>query len=174
MNGDHRVSTLKVLGNPPRAPEGRAAEVTARKGFAQEEVRVCTERWIDEGGSWIDEGGSDEAPARWTCGYCGVEARWMSDHEQRGLPANWTENQQGAFCLACRRELAAEAAVSRTSLDLSFRERARLRSFAVIEFEVRRDPCRSNAKIANAVHTSVVAVQKARQRLDAHADENDN
>jgi len=97
----------------------------------------------------------------------------MSGHEQRGLPASWTENHQGAFCLACRRELAAEAAVSGTSWDLSIRERARLRSFAVIEFEVRRDPHRSNAKIANAVHTSVVAVQKARQRLGAHADEND-
>jgi hypothetical protein len=172
------VSTLNVLGNPPGTPEGPATEVTARKGAAHgaagEEVRIATERWIDEGGSWIDEGGSDEAPARWTCGYCGVEVRWMSGHEQRGLPASWTENHQGAFCLACRRELAAEAAVSGTSWDLSIRERARLRSFAVIEFEVRRDPRRSNAKIANAVHTSVVAVQKARQRLGAHADENDN
>jgi hypothetical protein len=161
------VSMLDFLGNPPGAPEGPATEVTARRGAAREEVRIATERWIDEGGS-------DEAPARWTCGYCGVEVRWMSGHEERGLPANWTENHRGAFCLACRRELAAEAAVSGTSLDLSIGERARLRSFAVIEFEVRRDPGRSNAKIANAVHTSVAAVQKARRRLGAHGDGTDN
>jgi hypothetical protein len=54
-------------------------------------------------------------------------------------------------------------------LDLSIQQRARLRSSAIIEFEVRRDPGRSDAKIANAVHTSVVAVQKARERLGAHA-----
>lgn len=104
-----------------------------------------------------------DAPQRWTCGKCGVEARWNSSHEQRGLPANWTENHQGPVCLHCRRELAADAAVS--TLDLSLKERARLRSSTIIEFEVRRAPDRSNSQIASAVHTSVVAVQKARERL---------
>jgi len=50
-------------------------------------------------------------------------------------------------------------------LDLSLKERARLRSSTIIEFEVRRAPDRSNSQIASAVHTSVVAVQKARERL---------
>jgi hypothetical protein len=89
----------------------------------------------------------------------------MRGYEQRGLPANWTENHQGPVCLACRRGLAAEAAVGDAPLGLSTQERARLRSVAVVEFEVRRDPSRSNAQIASAVHTSVVAVQKARVRL---------
>jgi len=95
----------------------------------------------------------------------------MDSHERRGLPANWTENLRGPVCLHCRRELAADAAVSR--LDLSLKERARLRSSSVIDFEVRRAPDRSNSQIANAVHTSVGAVQKARDRLsvsDAPAD----
>ena len=87
----------------------------------------------------------------------------MSGHEQRGLPANWTENHQGPVCLHCRREQAADAAVGR--LDLSLKERAQLRSHSIIEFEVRRAPDRSNSQIANAVHSSVVAVQKARERL---------
>jgi hypothetical protein len=50
-------------------------------------------------------------------------------------------------------------------LDLSLKERARLRSHTIIEFEVKRAPDRSNSQIASAVHTSVVAVQKARERL---------
>jgi hypothetical protein len=108
-----------------------------------------------------------EAPLRWTCGNCGVEVRWHSNHEQRGLPANWTLNHQGPVCLHCRRELAANAAVS--SLDLSLQERARLRSSTVVDFEVRRAPNRTNSQIASAVHTSVVAVQKARERLGASA-----
>jgi hypothetical protein len=52
-------------------------------------------------------------------------------------------------------------------LDLSLKERARLRSSTIIEFEVRRAPDRSNSQIASAVHTSVVAVQRARERLGA-------
>lgn len=109
---------------------------------------------------------SDEGAACWTCGYCRVQVRWMSGHEHRGLPANWTENQEGPACLACRRSLAGEAAVNGTP-DLSLRERTRLRASGVVEFEVNRDPTRSNAEIAHAVHTSVVAVKKARDRLGA-------
>lgn len=110
-----------------------------------------------------------EPGAHWICGYCGVQVRWMSGHKNRGLPDNWTEEQQGPVCLGCRRELAANAAITGTSSDLPIKERARLRSFALLEFEVSRDPNRSNAQIASAVHTSVVAVQKARDRLGAVA-----
>jgi hypothetical protein len=89
----------------------------------------------------------------------------MRGRENRGLPANWAEDHQGPLCLGCRRQQAAEAAVTGTQSGLSTQERARLRSFALVEFEVRRDPTRSNGQIASAVHTSVVAVQKARERL---------
>jgi hypothetical protein len=106
-----------------------------------------------------------EAPQRWTCGKCSVEVRWTGSHEQRALPPNWTDSHQGPVCLHCRREQVADAAVS--TLDLSLKERARLRSHSIIEFEVTRAPDRSNSQIASAVHTSVVAVQKARERLDA-------
>ena len=110
-----------------------------------------------------------DAPLPWTCGNCGVEVRWLGNNEQRGLPANWTENHQGPVCLHCRRELAAEAAVSRP--DLSLQERARLRSSTIVEFEVMRTPDRSNSRIASAVHTNVGAVQKARKRLGAPLDQ---
>lgn len=107
----------------------------------------------------------EEAPQRWTCGNCGVEVRWNSSHEQRGLPANWAENHEGPVCLHCRRQLAADAAVSRSGLSL--KQRARLRASTIVEFEVRRAPDRTNSQIAGAIHTSVVAVQKARERLGA-------
>jgi hypothetical protein len=91
----------------------------------------------------------------------------MEGHERRGLPADWIENAGGPVCLHCRRELVAEAAVG--ALGLSLAERAKLRSSSIIEFEVERNPDRSNSQIANAVHTSVAAVQKARDRLAAPA-----
>jgi hypothetical protein len=102
---------------------------------------------------------------RWTCGYCRVETRWMGGQTDHLLPTNWTEERRGPACLACRRELAADAAVHGATSDLSVKERARLRSCALVEFEVTRDPDRPNAQIAAALHTSVVAVQKARDRL---------
>lgn len=108
-----------------------------------------------------------EAPQRWTCGNCGVEVRWAGSREERGLPVNWTENHRGPVCLHCRRELAADTAVSRS--DLSLKERARLRSSTIVEFEVRRTPHLSNTRIASAVHTNVGAVKKARERLGAPA-----
>jgi hypothetical protein len=110
---------------------------------------------------------SEPATLCWTCGKCGVEVRWLGSNEQRGLPANWTENHQGPVCLHCRRELAADAAVSRS--DLSLQERARLRASSVVEFEVRRTPDRSNSHIASAVHTNVASVIKARERLGVFA-----
>lgn len=112
--------------------------------------------------------GEPEATERWTCGHCNLEVRWASGYERQGLPANWIEDRSGPVCLACRRELAAEAAIDQGG-PLSVQDRARLRSAAIIEFEVNRDPSRSDSEIAKAVHTSVVAIQKARKRLGVHA-----
>lgn len=106
-----------------------------------------------------------EDPRSWTCAYCRVKVRWMGEHEQRGLPLNWTREQRGPACLGCRRGLAADGAIDASTSKLSVEGRARARSCALLDFEVRRDPSRSNSEIAGALHTSVVAVQKARQRL---------
>ncbi len=89
----------------------------------------------------------------------------MDNLECRGLPANWTTNLQGPVCLLCQRELAADAAVS--TVDLPLKDRARLRASTIVDFEVRRTPGRTNTQIANAVHSSVMAVQKARERIAA-------
>lgn len=107
------------------------------------------------------------APQGWTCGNCSVEVRLIDSEERRGLPANWAENHQGPVCLHCRRQLAGDAAVNAVNLPLE--ERARLRNSTIIEFEVLRTPTRTNSQIANAVHSSVAAVQNARKRLAAIA-----
>jgi len=108
-----------------------------------------------------------EATQRWTCGNCAVEVRWAGSHQESGPPPNWGTNHGGPVCLHCRRELAGDAAVSGS--DLSLKERARLRSSTIVEFEVRRTPDRSNTQIASAAHTNVGAVLKARKRLGVAA-----
>jgi hypothetical protein len=114
--------------------------------------------------------GEQEAQREWTCSDCGVEVRLMANLERRGLPDNWAESHNGPVCLHCRRELAADAALADAALGEltpSLKERARLRSISIVEFEVRRTPGRTNAQIANAVHSSIKAVEKARERLAA-------
>ena len=48
-------------------------------------------------------------------------------------------------------------------------ERAKIRTTALIEFEIDRDPDRPNGEIAKVVRCSVPAVLKARKRLEAEA-----
>ena len=109
--------------------------------------------------------GGQGTPQRSTCTNCAVEVSWIGDSGRDTLPANWIETPGGPACLHCRRQLAGEAAVSGS--DLNLQGRARLRNSTIVEFEVRRAPDRTNSQIANAVHTSLAAVQKARDRIDA-------
>jgi hypothetical protein len=104
---------------------------------------------------------------RWTCSRCKVAVRWMPGYEQLELPSAWAEEGGEAYCLACRRELAAEAGVNAAPSGATVQRRAKLRAAALIEFEVSRDPGRSDGEIARAIRTSVPAVVKARQRLRA-------
>jgi hypothetical protein len=101
----------------------------------------------------------------WKCARCAVTATRMPGHECPGAPANWTEQNGEAFCLSCRRALAGEARLVGVPLDTTTARRAQLRRMAVIDFELERDPSRSNGEIARAIRTSVVAVGKARQRV---------
>jgi hypothetical protein len=104
----------------------------------------------------------------WTCDRCAVTIRWMEGREPQGLPAGWSVDEQGAYCLSCRRSLAAEAACA--EVDGTTREdRAKLRRQALIDFEIMRAPDRPNGEIAKAVSCSVPAVVKARKRLEQAA-----
>jgi hypothetical protein len=89
----------------------------------------------------------------------------MPGRERFERPSAWIEDGELFYCLACRRELAAEAGLIGAAPGAAAQDRAKLRAAAVVEFEVRRDPDRSNVEIARAARSSVNAVLKARQRL---------
>ena len=101
---------------------------------------------------------------KWTCTGCGVAAS-RSDAEWTPLPECWETCADGTFCLGCRRNRVAEAAVDSASADTDRGARARLRRAAVVEFELLRAPERTNGSIAKACRSSIPAVVAARRRL---------
>jgi hypothetical protein len=103
--------------------------------------------------------------SKWTCEGCGVSAGRM-DGMPVPMPDNWTSSAEGTYCLICRRERAAEAALDAAPSDSPVAERAKLRRAALIEFEVRRTPDHPDGIIARTCRTSVAAVTRARRRLE--------
>ncbi len=89
---------------------------------------------------------------------------WIPRTKSEKVPANWITKNGQAYCLACRRELAVDDALEEMGDDAPA-ARAKIRSQAVVEFEIRRDPDRRDGDIARAARCSVMAVSKARKRL---------
>jgi hypothetical protein len=102
---------------------------------------------------------------KWTCDGCGVSAGRI-DGEPVALPATWVSSADGRFCLVCRRDRAAEAALDSAPTGSPVDARAKLRRAALIEFEVSRTPDHPDGVIARACRTSVTAVTRARRRLE--------
>jgi hypothetical protein len=111
---------------------------------------------------------SGATAAIWTCDGCGVTVSRI-DGTRTELPATWASSDAGRFCLLCRRDLAADAAIDSAPADSSVALRAQLRRAAVIEFEVRRSPDRTDRRIAEACRSSAAAVAKVRDRLNLPA-----
>jgi hypothetical protein len=101
---------------------------------------------------------------KWTCDRCGVSVGQM-DGGEVPMPESWASGDDGRFCLTCRRERAAEAALDAAPADCSSDARAKLRRSGLVEFEVRRAPDRADNAIAKACHTSASAVVTARQAI---------
>jgi hypothetical protein len=101
---------------------------------------------------------------KWTCDGCGVSTGRI-DGGPVPLPEAWGSSAEGLFCLICRRERAAEAALDSAPSDSPVDARAKLRRAALIEFEVSRTPDQADGQIARACRTSVSAVTRARRRL---------
>jgi hypothetical protein len=101
---------------------------------------------------------------KWTCDQCGVVVS-RAGGEKVQLPASWSSSEEGTFCLLCRRERAAEAALEAAPENSGLEDRAKLRRAALVEFEVRRRPSHGNGEIAKACRSSVAAVVAARKRL---------
>jgi len=98
-----------------------------------------------------------------------VTTRWTPESGNGSPPSAWVEEEGLVYCLACRRERAGEAGLRDAPTDTPAAERVRIRSWALIEFEIGRNPERPNGQIARAVRSSVPAVAKARRRLDEAA-----
>jgi len=107
----------------------------------------------------------ETATADWTCERCEVTVSWMADIERPERPATWVEEGGVLYCLACRRDRAAEAALEKAPEDTNNADRTKIGSQARIEFELKREPTRQDNRIAKSCSTSVVAVRKARTRL---------
>ena len=105
-----------------------------------------------------------ETAKRWACDRCGVSISQMTG-EHTELPENWVSSDEGQFCLNCRRERAGEAALASIPDDASHAERAQLRRNALLEFEVQRDPDRTNGEIARACRATAPAIAETRRRL---------
>jgi hypothetical protein len=101
---------------------------------------------------------------KWTCDECGVTVS-RAGGEKVELPESWDATKEGTFCLLCRRERAARAALADAPKDSGLEDRAKLRRAALVEFEVRRRPNHGNGEIAKACRSSVAAVVAARKRL---------
>lgn len=101
---------------------------------------------------------------KWTCHACGVSVSRI-DGSPAPLPNSWASESAGDFCLACRRQRAAEAALTAAPSASSRDARAKLRRTGLIEFEVRRMPERTNGSIAKTCRASAAAVAAARRRL---------
>jgi hypothetical protein len=105
------------------------------------------------------------AAKKWTCEGCGVSAGSI-DGKPVPMPSSWVKSTEGTYCLVCRRDRAAEAALDAVPSDSPIAERAKARRAALIEFEVSRTPDHTDGIIARACRTSVSAVTRARRRLE--------
>jgi hypothetical protein len=105
-----------------------------------------------------------DTKAERTCARCEMTTTWIPRTKKEKVPANWIVKNGQAYCLACRRELAVDDAPTEMGDDAPA-VRAKIRSQAVVEFEIRRDPDRRDGDIARAARCSVMAVSKARKRL---------
>jgi len=101
----------------------------------------------------------------WTCDRCAMTIRWAEGSQAPEQPDHWVKEDGGIFCLACRRERAAEAGVAHLPDDAPAADRQKLSSWARLEFEIMRDPTRPDNHIAKACRTSTPAVRKARGKL---------
>ncbi len=99
----------------------------------------------------------------WRCARCRMTSRW-TEGLGASAPPNWIRADGLYYCLVCRRERAIDAAIEKAGPEISTADRAKLRSSAVVDFELERNPDRTEGEIAKAARASISAVRKARKR----------
>ena len=95
-----------------------------------------------------------------------MTSTWTNGLEKGKVPPHWVRENGLHYCLACRRERAVDAALEDVG-DVGIEARAKVRSQAVVTFEILRDPDRTEGEIAKAARTSIGAVRKARKAVAA-------
>ncbi|MDX6637717.1 MAG: hypothetical protein QOJ01_1228 [Solirubrobacterales bacterium] len=93
-----------------------------------------------------------------------MTSTWTNGLETGSAPPNWARVGGLHYCLVCRRERAVESALE-VAGDIGIEARAKVRSAAVVEFEITRNPQRTEGEIAKAARTSIGAVRKARKQM---------
>ena len=107
----------------------------------------------------------EQGTESFTCDRCQMTVQWMTGHEAPEQPAHWIIQDGEMHCLACRRDVAAEAGAEALPEDTPLDERVKAKTHARLDFEVTRDPERGNGEIAKACRSTVAGVKKARERL---------
>ena len=107
----------------------------------------------------------NEVVTSWTCARCQMTLSFSPDVEKPRLPTTWVTEDGELYGLRCRRDRAADAGLDGVDEDVSTERRTQIRSWARVEFEIKRDPERQDSMIAKACGTSTVSVRKARARL---------
>jgi hypothetical protein len=103
----------------------------------------------------------------WTCARCEMRSTWTNGLAEGSAPPNWIRDAEGLhYCLACRRERAIDEALTDAG-EVGIEARAKLRSKALVRFEIARDPERTEGEIARAARTSIGAVRSARKEISA-------
>jgi hypothetical protein len=98
---------------------------------------------------------------------------WTNGLDRGKAPPHWVRERDGSYyCLVCRRERAVEAALDEAGDSVGTEARAKLRSSALVKFEIKRDPERTEGEIAKAARTSIAAVRKARTELGSRRSNN--
>jgi len=103
-----------------------------------------------------------EMTEQWTCGRCGVSARFAPGFQATAEPMGWARSHGEWRCLACRRAEAIDAAGSGSS-----GSPAATRRRALTEFELLRDPSASDRVIAKRVKCATHVVVPVRAELRA-------
>jgi hypothetical protein len=94
-----------------------------------------------------------------------MKSTWTNGLAEGSAPPNWVRDVDGRhYCLACRRERAIDDALEEAG-EVGIEVRAKLRSKAVVRFEIARDPERTEGEIAKAARTSIGAVRNARKEI---------
>jgi hypothetical protein len=100
----------------------------------------------------------------WVCARCGAS---VSVTVAADPPLGWSRDGANAYCIDCGRARAAEEARAAMPLDTDWETLEHAGAQARIQFELERDPERSDKEIARLCRTSLLAVHNARTRLGA-------